>query len=77
MRLIVTLAGLLIVGFLITKQLQSPSASPGVSQATSGTQVPNVPTTPQELPQFREDMTSFINQTAKEQAQQIEQAIQP
>lgn len=77
MRMIVMLVGLLLVGFIISKQLQSPSDTETAQQATSGSELPNVPTRPQDVPQFEQDINSFINQTNEEQTRQIDEAINP
>lgn len=74
MRLIVTLVSVLIIALLVSRQLQSPPAPETASQATSSNEVPSVPTRPQDVPQFEEDINSFINQAAEDQARQIEEA---
>lgn len=73
MRLILTLVAVLIIGLLVAKQLQSP-ASVDVAPAAANNELPSVPTRPQDVPQFEQDINNYINQAAEEQARKIEEA---
>lgn len=77
MRLIVTLVSVLIIALLVSKQLQSPADTETAQQATPGNELPSVPTRPQDVPQFEQDISSFINQTNEDQVRRIDEATAP
>ena len=75
MRLIVMLIALLIVGFLIYKQMGSGSVQPPKeAQAIAGSNAPKVPTNPNELNQFGTQMNEYMNKVAEDRAAAIEKA---
>jgi len=73
--MIVTLVALLLVGFLVAKQLQSPPTTETAQQTATDNQIPSVPTRPQDVTQFEQDINSFIDQTYEDQVRQIDEAI--
>lgn len=79
MRIIVILLALLAVGFLISRQLDTGSGSTAeIEKAAEGAgmDVPRVPSRPQDVQGFEQDMNKFMNDAAAERAKQIEQAEQ-
>lgn len=75
MRLIAILLALLIVGFLVNKQME-PRADKnmGEAQAVSGPNAPKVPTNPNEGNQFGEQMDDYMKNEAAKRAEAIEAA---
>lgn len=78
MRMIFLLAALLIVGLLIYRQLDTP-APDGDSDMDEGRgemQVPRVPTNPEDLPSFEQDINEFMEESAAQRLNQMEQDTQ-
>jgi hypothetical protein len=74
-RIIATLLALLIVGFLIYKQLGSGSVQQKQeTHAVSGMGVPQVPTNPNEIEQFGTQMDSYMKEEAEKRAAAIKDA---
>lgn len=78
MKLILLLAALLIVGLLVNQQLNQGTAADAerAAEASGGSQVPEVPTKPEDVPQFEKDMNSFMEDEAAKQQKQLDQATQ-
>ncbi|WP_260295395.1 hypothetical protein [Sedimenticola hydrogenitrophicus] len=81
MRMIILLATLLIVGLLVARQLNlgsSTTTGTGVetTEESNNSNPPRVPTRPQDVQAFGEQMNKFINDTASERKQRIEQEQQ-
>ena len=75
MRVIATLLALLIVGFLIYKQLGSGSVQQKQeTNAVSDVGGPQVPTNPNEVKQFGAQMNSYMKEEAEKRAAAIENA---
>jgi hypothetical protein len=73
MRLIVLLLALLIVGFLVYRQIGViPERSVDVPAAGSGPEAPRVPQRPQDLPAFERQMDQFMQDTADERRRQLD-----
>ncbi len=70
MRLIGLLMALLVVGWLVYGQLNL-SVPPTVVSDDNG--APRVPTTPQQLEQFDQDINQFVIDSAAERARKIEE----
>ncbi len=71
MKLIGLLMALLVVGWLVYGQLNISSPPAVVNENEEGT--PRVPTTPQQLQQFDQDINQFVTDSAAERARQIEE----
>ena len=72
MRNIILLIALLIIALLVTRQFSAPLET---TQAGDN-QPPSVPTQPQGLEQFSQDMDSFMQDSADRQKQEIDQRTQ-
>ncbi len=81
MRLLGLVITLLLIGYLITVQLQSTSGSAAYEdtlRAESELGVdspPRVPTSPEDVPAFKEDFNNYINQQTEKRAQEIEESL--
>lgn len=77
MKLILVLAALLIVGLLVTQQLNKGEEA-GIEQDTAmeAGDPPEVPTNPGDVPKFEEDMNKFMENEAARQAEEIDRATQ-
>ncbi len=75
MRLISLLLAMLVILFVLYKQLGGSSES-RVEHAPSGDSVgvPQVPTRPQDVPAFKDRMDDFMQDAAEERARKIEEA---
>ncbi len=71
MKMIGLLLALLMVGWLVYGQLNISSPPAVVNENEEGT--PRVPTTPQQLQQFDQDINQFVTDSAAERARQIEE----
>jgi len=74
MRLMLLLIALLIVGLLVNQQLSQTAREPQPQtgdQATSS-ELPQIPTRPQELQQFKQDMDNYMQDAAAERAEKLE-----
>ena len=72
MKMIGLLLALLVVGWLLYEQLALMApAPPAVSHDENP--LPHVPTTPQQLDAFDQDINQFVTESAAERARQIEQ----
>lgn len=78
MKLILLLAALLIVGLLVNQQLNQGTAADAdrASEAYGSSHVPEVPTKPEDVPQFEKDMNTFMEDEAAKQQKQLDQATQ-
>ena len=81
MRLLSLVITLLLVGYLITIQLQSSSrntAHQDKLRAESELGVdspPRVPTSPEDVRAFKDDLNSYINQQTEKRTQEIEESL--
>jgi hypothetical protein len=78
MRMIILLVVLLVIGLLAVRQLdiRAPSTTDpaiGNVEQPTGKAPPAVPTRPQDVQAFGEQMNQFINDAASERKQRIEQ----
>ena len=72
MRMILVMIVLVVIALLVAKQLQGPVAAP--QSAVSDEQgVPHVPTRPQGVPAFEEDINAFTLESAEARARQLEE----
>jgi hypothetical protein len=74
MRFIFILISVMIIGFLVVKLLngvtqEGVSAAPGSPES----QVPRVPSKPQEIRKFEKDMTLFLQKSTTEKVERAEQ----
>lgn len=77
MKLILLLAAVLVVGLLVTQQLNKGKEANAEQAAQMGTgKPPKVPTNPGDVPKFEEDMKKFMEDEAARQAEKIDQATQ-
>ena len=78
MRLVVLLLALLVVGLLVARQLGGGApAQVQKQEAISDVAVPampTVPTRPQDVPKFEQQVEGYVNELAAERAKQLEQA---
>tara|TARA_R110001592_G_scaffold321037_1_gene599362 strand:+ start:103236 stop:103472 length:237 start_codon:yes stop_codon:yes gene_type:complete len=74
-RIIATLLALIIVGFLISKQLGSGSVQQKQeTHAVSDLGAPKVPANPNEVKQFGTQMNSYMKEESEKRAAAIEDA---
>ena len=71
MKMIGLLMALLVVGWLVYGQLNLATPPTLVDNNENG--APRVPTTPQQLEQFDQDINQFVIDSAAERARQIEE----
>lgn len=77
MKLILLLAAVLVVGLLVTQQLnKGKDASAEQAAETAPGKPPKVPTSPGDVPKFEEDMKKFMEDEAAKHAEKLEQATQ-
>ncbi|MGK0524136.1 MAG: hypothetical protein ACI92N_001775 [Pseudomonadales bacterium] len=77
MKLILLLAAVLVVGLLVTQQLNKGKEAHAEQAAEMGTgKPPKVPTNPGDVPKFEEDMKKFMEDEAAKQAEKVDQATQ-
>lgn len=77
MRFVLLLIVLLVIGLLVNRQLGDPGSTEAmVSEPSAEMAVPNIPTKPQDVPKFEQDMDAFMKANAAERARQLEQAGQ-
>ena len=77
MRVISLLIALLVIGFLVKKQLDSNSLSTEYEDIISNENitVPKVPTAPKDVQKFEKDMNEFILNAADQRAKEVEKAL--
>ena len=77
MRLISLLIGLVLIAFLISKQLASDSPSRDIAAIIEedGISLPKVPVSPKDLKAFEADMNAFIENAASERKEELEKAL--
>lgn len=77
MKLILLLAAVLVVGLLVTQQLNKGKEDNAEQAAEMGTdKPPKVPTNPGDVPKFEDDMKKFMEDEAARQAEKIDRATQ-
>ncbi|WP_417517357.1 hypothetical protein [Marinobacter sp.] len=77
MKLILLLAAVLVVGLLVTQQLNKGKEANGEQAAEMGAnKPPKVPTNPGDVPKFEDDMKKFMEDEAAKQAEKVDQATQ-
>lgn len=78
MRMVVLLLALLVVGLLVARQLGGGApAQVQKQEAMSDVAVPAmpaVPTRPQDVPKFEQQVEGYVNDLAAERVKQLEQA---
>lgn len=72
MKMLGLLLALLVVGWLLYGQLALMSPAPQAINDEDNV-VPRVPTTPQQLDAFEQDINQFVTESAAERARQTEQ----
>lgn len=74
MKLIVLLAAVLIVGLLFLQQLDNEPSPPEnvVDNNPAAPEAPRVPTNPEELKTFENDINQFMDDAAKKRMEQVE-----
>jgi len=77
MKLISLLIALLIIGFLVQKQLDSSSSSTEYEDIMSheNITVPKVPSAPKEVQKFEKDINNFMLDTADQRTKEIEESL--
>ena len=73
MRLIVMLVALLIVGLLIYKQM-APVEKPQDVQATAAPDAPKIPTNPNDVKKFGDQMNEYVQSESARRAAELEDA---
>ncbi|MDO6822908.1 hypothetical protein [Marinobacter sp. 1_MG-2023] len=77
MKLILLLAAVLVVGLLVTQQLnKGKEANAERAAEMRADNAPKVPTSPGDVPKFEEDMKKFMEDEAARQLEKIDQATQ-
>ena len=68
---------LLLVAFLVVKQLNSSSSQSQVKQVlgSDGVDIPKVPSSPKDLQNFEGDMDKFIQDNADKRSEHLEKAM--
>lgn len=78
MKLIILMVALLIVGLLTMQQMapnaETPASSVELNSANSAAEIPRVPTRPDQVKQFGEDMSEYIQSEAAKRAAALEEA---
>ena len=74
MRMLLLLVVLAITALLVVKRMDTEPVSQPVSQGS--TQPPAVPMRAQDVPAFKKQMDTFMDQAAKAQRRRLEQATQ-
>jgi hypothetical protein len=77
MRFISLLIALLIIGFLVKKQLDSDSSSTEYEDIISNENitVPKVPTAPKDIQRFEKDINEFMLNAADQRAKEVEKSL--
>ena len=70
MRMIILFVVLLIIGLIATYQLRTHSPLPPVQQQTN---VPQIPSNAQDVKAFKQDMDRFVQESAEQQRQKIDE----
>ena len=74
MQYIVILIALVLVGLLVQKQLTgAPDPKIEAVKQEAGVEVPTVPSRPQDVQQFSQDMNKFMEQQNADQQQKLKQ----
>lgn len=76
MQYVLLLIVVAIIGFAIVKQLEKPELPPEPAVVSGENTPPTVPTRPQEVEQFGQDMSRFLQDTAKEQLKDVDEMTQ-
>ena len=80
MKLILLMVALLMVGLLTIQQMapdtELPAAAVELNSADGTAEIPRVPTRPDEVKQFGEDMREYIQSEAAKRAAALEEAQQ-
>ena len=77
MRLISILLVLVLIAFLVMKQLNSDSSRNNVEEAldTGGVKTPKVPTSPEDIQEFEEDINKFMQENTEKRNKKIEESL--
>ncbi|MEZ5591508.1 MAG: hypothetical protein R3F53_12675 [Gammaproteobacteria bacterium] len=73
MQYVLLLIVVAIIGFTIVKQLEKPELPPEPAAVSSENAPPAVPTRPQDVEQFGQDMNRFLQDAAKEQRKNVDE----
>ncbi len=74
MRMILILVALLIVGLLVSRQLNHHTLpAPEQVRQDSGVTAPKVPTQVAEVPKFEQDFNTFVEESEANRKRQLEQ----
>ena len=75
MKLISMLLALLIVGYLVLQQVNKPAATDAVDAASHAeAEPPKVPTQPQDVQAFKQDINQFMHDSKARRDEQMGQA---
>ncbi|MFT7184904.1 MAG: hypothetical protein ACI84K_000271 [Pseudohongiellaceae bacterium] len=77
MKFISLLLALLIVGFLVKKQLNSSAPSSEINDIVNEVDllVPEVPTAPKNIQKFEEDINEFMSDAADQRKREVEESL--
>ena len=75
MQYVLLLIVVAVIGFAIVKQLDKPELPPEPA-VSSENAPPAVPTRPQDVEQFGQDMNQFVQDAAKEQRKDVDEMTQ-
>lgn len=73
MRMIFLLVALLIIALLLTRQIGGPPAPEPATTSLQANPPPKVPTRPQDVQRFGEDMDKFVQDSAERRKKQIDE----
>jgi hypothetical protein len=76
MKLLSLLTALLLIGLLLKGQLQ-PATEQNTASTTNSRAVPKVPSAPNHVQGFEQDINQFMQDSAAQRASEIEQSLNP
>jgi len=65
-----------IIGFAVVKQLQEPEHPPEPATTASEQELPVVPTRPQDIKQFEQDINTLLQDSARDQLKNVDEITQ-
>lgn len=73
MKYIILLIVLMVVSFAVTRQMDATPETVGADAQNQTASAPGVPSRPQDLQQFSTDMDKFVQDSAEQRRQKIDQ----
>lgn len=75
MRLILLLITVVVVGFLLDKQLNTNSTNSNIEASSDNSVVPKPPTNKKEILKLKDDLNQLMLDTADKRSERIEQSL--